>query len=254
MLKFQIALIAILIACVTLVSCSRQQQELDPVLHDMMDTDDTMAADAMLVDMTAHKSWANVGLPGPIGSGTAHGMTAARTIYVNDAGVMANKEGAMYPAGTVVVKEIMDDTNTFVMKVATMMKTPDPMYADHNGWMYAKFQRMSVDGEYALVGGGSLEGSTGCHGCHVKAHNDSVFISLSLGAVMADDMADHGMADDMMADDMADDMMADHGMADDMADDMMADDMMDDGMADDMMNDDMDGMDNAGNGNGAAAQ
>ena len=260
MLKFQIALVAILIACVTFVSCSRQQQELDPVLHDMMDTDDTMAAADMLVDLTAHKSWANVGLPGPIGSGTAHGM-AARTIYVNDIGVMANKEGTMYPAGTVIVKEIMDDTNTSVMKVATMMKTADPMYADHNGWMYAKFQRMSVDGEYALVGGGSLEGSTGCHGCHAEAHNDSVFISLSLGAVMADDMADHDMADDMMADDMMDDGMADDMMADDMADHGMADDMMDDGMADDMMADDMadhgmadDMADDAGDGNGAAAQ
>ena len=197
MLKFQIALIAILIACVTFVSCDRQQQALAPVVadivdaDDMADTDDMMtAADmmdmmtGMMVDMTAHKAWANVGLPGPVGSGTAHGMMGARTVYVNDIGVMANKEGAAYPAGTVIVKEVMDDANAFVMTVATMMKTADPMYADHNGWMYLQFQRPSADGDYAPAGGGSLEGSTACHGCHAKAANDSVFISLSTGGMM----------------------------------------------------------------------
>ena len=73
------------------------------------------------------------------------------------------------------------------------------MYAAHGGWMYAKYARMSADGEYALVGGGSVEGSMGCYGCHAKATNDSVFVSLS----MADDMtADEGMMEDGMGTDM----------------------------------------------------
>ena len=106
----------------------------------------------------------------------------------------------------------MDDANTFVAKVATMMKTDDPMYADHGGWMYVKYARPSADGEYGMVGGGSVEGSMGCAGCHAKADNDSVFVSLPMAEMMDDDMmdddmADDGMADDMMDDDMADDMM-----------------------------------------------
>ena len=74
----------------------------------------------------------------------------------------------------------MDDTNTFVQKIANMMKTDDPMYAAHGGWMYVKYARASEMDEYMMVGGGSLEGSTGCHDCHAKASNDSVFVSLSM--------------------------------------------------------------------------
>ena len=95
--------------------------------------------------------------------------------------------------------------------------------------MYVKYARPSADGAYGMVGGGSVEGSMGCAGCHAKADNDSVFVSLSM----------EGMMDDGMADDMMDDDMADGGMADDMMDDDMADDMMDDDMADDMMDDEM---------------
>ena len=80
----------------------------------------------------------------------------------------------------------MDDANIFVQKIAKMTKTDDPMYADHDGWMYVKYARMSADSEYAMVGGGSLAGSTGCHGCHAKADNDSVFVSLSMDEVAAD--------------------------------------------------------------------
>jgi hypothetical protein len=61
-----------------------------------------------------------------------------------------------------------------------MTKTDDPMYADHNGWMYVKYARASETDEYMMVGGGSLEKSMGCHGCHAKASNDSVFVSLSM--------------------------------------------------------------------------
>ena len=257
MLKLQIALIAILIACVAFVSCERRGGPLESVIDEMMAADDMMdMMTEMMKDMTAHKSWAHVSLPvpgalgaaaSPAETGEVHGK-GSRTVYINAIGVMANKEGTEYPAGTVVVKEIMDDANTFVAKVATMMKTDDPMYADHGGWMYVKYARPSADGEYGMVGGGSVEGSMGCAGCHAKADNDSVFVSLPMAEMMDDDMmddgmADDGMADDMMDDDMADDMMDDDMMDDDMADDGMADDMMDDDMADDGMADDMAGDD-----------
>ena len=67
-----------------------------------------------------YMSWASVALPAPPAevtnpaeSGAAHGM-GTRTVYINDTGVMANKDGTMYPAGTTIVKTIMDDANTFV--------------------------------------------------------------------------------------------------------------------------------------------
>ena len=51
----------------------------------------------------------------PSESGGAHGM-GTRTVYFNEAGAMANKDATMtmYPVGTMIVKEIMDDTNMFV--------------------------------------------------------------------------------------------------------------------------------------------
>jgi len=228
MLKPQIALIAILIACVAFVSCERTQKMLEPVADDMMAGDDMMTGDDMSTDMmmdmmmldpTMYMSWAHVALPAPapmaeatspIETGAAHnpahvatGVTTSRTFYINDIGAMANKAGTMYPAGTVIVKEIMDDTETFVDKVAVMMKSDDAMYAGHNGWVYAKYARSSADDEYMQVRGSNLEDAgNGCHGCHAKADNDSVFVSLSTDTMMDD-------VDDMMDDDMMDDMDGD---------------------------------------------
>ena len=96
-------------------------------------------------------------------------------------------EGTAYPAGTMIVKTIMDDANTFVAKKALMMKTDDPMYAGHNGWVYKKYARSSEDAEYMQVKGVSLEDAatdatvvtrkpvrTGASG------HDSVFVSRSM--------------------------------------------------------------------------
>ena len=199
MFRLQIALITILaVCCVAFVSCDRGQNALEPVVDDMMTTDDP-------IGMMDYGSWEHVMLPVPTmtveeaaaamnpgGTGAVHGM-GSRTVYFNEAGAMANKDGTMYPAGTMIVKEIMDDTNMFVQKIAKMEKTDDPMYADHDGWMYAKYARASEMDPYMMVGGGSLEASTGCYGCHAKAANDSVFVSL-----MADTM-DANMADTMDA-------------------------------------------------------
>ena len=83
----------------------------------------------------------------PAGTGQAHG-TGSRTVYFNEVGAMANRAGitapAEYPVGTMIVKEVVDESETFVMHVATMTKTDDPMYADHNGWMYGVTQRASA--------------------------------------------------------------------------------------------------------------
>lgn len=262
MLKLQVALIAILITCITFISCDRAQKVLRPAADDMMagddmmTGDDMMAADDMMMDMmkmpdsTMYMSWAHVMLPapgaldaatGPAETGAAHnpppidgGALTARTVYINDIGAMANKAGAAeYPAGTVIVKEIMDKTETFVDKVAVMMKSDDPMYAGHNGWFYKKDRRLTEDGDWMEIAGtNQADAGNGCHGCHIGAANDSVFVSLSMDDMMMDD----GMAD--MTDDMMDDGTAD-----------MADDMMDDGMTD-MGAGDANGAGN-GNGNGA---
>ena len=159
MLKLRIALIAILIACVAFISCERISKTLEPVADDMVTGDDMMAADdtedmAELADAESiaelaemYMSWAHVALPAPTmtvaeaaaamnfaGTGAAHNpgsdVFTPRTAYINDIGAMANKAGAAYPAGTMIFKEIMDETNTFVDKLAMMMKSDDPMYAE----------------------------------------------------------------------------------------------------------------------------
>lgn len=220
MLKPQIALIVILIACVAFVSCERAQKMLEPAADDMMTDDDMMTGDDMSTDMmdmtklldpTMYMSWAHVALPAPTmtveeaaaagnaaGTGAAHNpgsdFFTSRTVYINEVGAMANKAGATeYPVGTIIVKAIMDDTETSVDKVAVMMKDDDPMYADHNGWMYAKYF-LSSDGTPELKAGSHVPGheGNGCHGCHAKATNDSVFVSLSMDDMESMEDADAG--------------------------------------------------------------
>ena len=217
MLKVQIALIAILIAGVVFISCDKGQKMLEPVVDDMKAAEDTMATDDMMMDMmkmmdeTMYMSWASVALPAPAmtveeaaaamnpgGTGAIHGE-GSRTVYINDIGAMANKAGTMYSAGTVIIKVIMDDANTFVAKKAMMMKSDDPMYAGHNGWVYQKYARPSADAEYMQVKGSNMEDAgNGCHGCHAKADNDSVFVSLPMDST--DDTDADGMGTDAGAD------------------------------------------------------
>ena len=241
MLKVQVALTAILIVSLAFVSCERTQDMLAPVADDMMATDDMMAADDMMMDMmkmidpSVYMSWAHVSLPAPTmtvaeaaaagnaaGTGAAHNpgsdIFTSRTVYINDAGAMANKAGTAYPAGTMIIKAIMDETETFVDKVAVMTKSDDPMYAGHNGWIYAKYF-LSSDGTPELKAGSHVpehEGN-GCHGCHVKAgeERDSVFVSLSMDDDMMDDTTmDDDMMDDTMMDDNTDDMGDGNGAGD----------------------------------------
>ena len=234
MLKVQIALIAILIASVAFVSCDRAQQMLDPVVVEDMRTDMKK-----ILDAGTYTSWAHVALPAPTmtvaeaaeagnaaGTGAAHNpgsdVFTSRTVYINEMGAMANKAGATeYPAGTIIFKAIMDETETFVDKVAMMTKSDDEMYTGHGGWRYEKYARPSEDGEYMQVRGSNLEDAgNGCHGCHAKADTDSVFVSLPM-----DDMSDADMDKDMEADTDMDTQMDTEMPEDDMPEHMPETDM-----------------------------
>ena len=176
MLKFQMGLIALLIGCVAFISCDQLAELIAPPMpeEDMMPTDDMMAGLPTYIAM--YTSWTtNVSYPSPVGTGGVHGE-GARTVYINDVGAMALEDESMtaYPAGTIIVKEIMDDANTFVQKVATMKKTDD---SRHNGWTYKKYARPDENTDYAQVRGDGLEdAAVGCHGCHAAAPMDSVFV------------------------------------------------------------------------------
>jgi hypothetical protein len=127
----------------------------DDMPTDDMATDDTMPTDDSMTTeddtMAAYTSWLSVtyGAISP-----AHG-SGDRIVYINDIGAVALQDASMttFPIGTVVVKDIMDDTNTAVAKTERMEKTDE--YATENGWLYN-------------------EGATqaGCHGCHVLAGTD----------------------------------------------------------------------------------
>ena len=222
MLRFQIALAIILVGCVAFISCDRGQQMLDPA--DMIDPSDDMSM-KMPMDMMDYMSWMHVMLPAPPTevtnpgeSGSAHGM-GTRTVYFNEAAAMANKDGTMYPAGSMIIKTIMDDANTFVAKKAVMTKSDDPMYAGHNGWMYAKYARASEDAEYMQVKGSNLEDAAmGCHGCHAKAGtegasgHDSVFVLLPKDQMMGD-TADEMPKSQMFEVTLMNLTMGEHGMS-----------------------------------------
>ena len=89
-------------------------------------------------------------------------------------------EGTTYPEGTMIYKDSMDPTNTFVAQISMMTKTNDPMYADLGGWKYAVTGHpVSTAEELGELNQLSVENAAGCHGCHAKADNDSVFVSLT---------------------------------------------------------------------------
>ena len=185
MLKFQMALIALLIGCVALISCDQLGEILTPMPPEEDMPDDMLAGLPMYISM--YTSWTtNVTYPEPVGTGGVHGE-GARTVYINDVGAMAleDEDLTAYPAGTIIVKEIMDDANTFIQKVATMKKTDD---LRHNGWTYKKYTRPDENTDYMQVKGDGLpDAAEGCHICHAAAPVDSVFVDFSMGDTMTDD-------------------------------------------------------------------
>ena len=208
MLKYQMGLIALLIACVAFISCDQLVEILTPappevdMPDDMMDT---MMGLPMYISM--YTSWLpKVTYPGATETGKAHGE-GARTVYINDVGAMAleDEDLTAYPAGTIIVKEIMDDANTFIQKVATMKKTDD---SRHNGWTYKKYARPDENSDYMQVKGDGLpDAAEGCHACHTGAPMDSVFVDFSMDDTMTDDGTvpdDSTTTDDTMP---TDDMM-----------------------------------------------
>jgi len=147
------------------------------------------------MDIAMYRSWTGVPLEAPPAtftspedSGVAHGA-GTRTIYVNPPGVatLEDMTADTFPNGTVLVKDIMDYTNTLLWRVAVMWKLDDMAYADHNGWKYVQYQRESEAADFmAVAGDGTDRGSNGCHGCHSKVNTDdvpgkdSVFVQLPM--------------------------------------------------------------------------
>ena len=220
MFNYQIGLIALLIGCVVFISCDQLVEILTPappeedIPDDMMPTDDMLTGLPMYISM--YTSWLpKVTYSGPTETGKAHGE-GARTVYINEVGAIAleDEDLTAYPAGTIIVKEIMDDANTFVQKVATMKKTDD---SRHNGWIYKKYARPDENSDYTQVRGDGLpDAAEGCHACHTAAPMDSVFVDFSMDDTTTDDdtMTDDGMTtDDMTTDDMTmeDDVMQTDG-------------------------------------------
>ncbi|MDE0013796.1 MAG: cytochrome P460 family protein [Candidatus Poribacteria bacterium] len=109
-----------------------------------------------------------------------HG-SGTRSVYINGIGVAALKDNTLktFPIGTLIIKEVNDNTNTFVQHVASMKKTDDPAYATHNGWLYTQHTRQTESAKFIAVGG-DVPGSTSesCHACHAQAPKDSVFTQL----------------------------------------------------------------------------
>ena len=231
MLKIQMALIALLIGCLTFTSCELGQELVGDLVTPPEVPEETVPEEMM----AAYTSWLSATLPGPLGSGATAHPGSARIIYINDIGAMALQGGmTTFPAGTMVVKEIMSvpdaSGETSVEKVERMEKSDDPMHADTSGWLY-----------------NGMGSQAGCHGCHVKAGvdpapgMDGVFTADALMASLAAAGMDDGTMDDGTMDDgTMDDGTMDDGTMDDgtMDDGTMDDGTMDDGTMDDGTMDD----------------
>lgn len=142
-----------------------------------------LLAEGLPSDISGYPAWTSVSLEAPPAtftkpeeSGVAHGK-GTRTVYINLPGVETLKDASKktFPNGTTIVKGIMDDTNTFLWRVAVMWKLEDKAYSEHNGWKYVQYQRDSASAGFsAAAGDGTAKGSNGCHGCHAKVNDDAV--------------------------------------------------------------------------------
>ncbi len=148
--------------------------------------DETGLAAGLPMDIAMYRTWTSVEIGAPSAHGVAHGQ-GDRTTYINAPGVetLQDMSAETFPSGTTLVKEIMDDTNTFLWRAAVMWKTDDMMYEDHAGWKYVQYQRESADADFvAAAGDGTDKGSNGCHGCHSAVNDpdvpgrDYVFVEL----------------------------------------------------------------------------
>ena len=170
MLKYQITLILVLIGCIAFVACERAQEALMPVMPD--------PEPEMMVD---YSSWEHTMLDGAVMEfgGEAHDL-GARIVYFNEAAAMANKDGTDYPVGSMIVKEAMDTTNTFISQISTMTKIDSE---DNDGWEYGATGPASATAvDKTMLNTFTTEmGAQFCHFCHAKAPDgNSVFVSLKM--------------------------------------------------------------------------
>ena len=157
----------LLVCCLAFIACDEAQQIMKPVMPPELSAEGTPG---IRIEITPTE----MGNPGH-GSGT-------RSVYINGIGVIALKDDAIktFPIGTLLIKEIHNNTNTFVQHVAIMKKTDDPQYTSHNGWRYTQHTRASEMEKFVAVGGDVPRStSEGCHACHAQAPKDSVFTQLS---------------------------------------------------------------------------
>ena len=156
-------LILIMLCCLAFIACDEAQQIMKPVLPP------ELSAAGIRIEIKPTEA----GNPG-------HGF-GTRSVYINGIGVAALKDDTRktFPIGTFIIKEVNNNTNTFVQHVAIMKKTDDPAYATHNGWLYTQHTRQTENAKFVGVGG-DVPGSTSesCHACHAQAPKDSVFTQL----------------------------------------------------------------------------
>ena len=182
-------LLAVAALIVGLSACDQLVSILTSGDMDMPDgemPDDTGMMNGLPMDIAMYRTWTSVEIGAPSAHGVAHGQ-GDRTTYINAPGVetLQDMSAETFPSGTTLVKEIMDDTNTFLWRAAVMWKTDDMMYEDHAGWKYVQYQRGSADADFvAAAGDGTDKGSNGCHGCHSAVNDpdvpgrDYVFVEL----------------------------------------------------------------------------
>ena len=156
-------LIFLLFCCITFIACDEAQQIMKPVLPPELSTP------GIRIEI-APTEQGNQG----------HGL-GMRSVYINGIGVTALRDETLktLPIGTLITKEVNNDTNTFVQHVAIMSKTDEPQYAAHNGWLYTQHTRQTETAKFVAVNGDVPGGtSESCHTCHAQAPKDSVFTQL----------------------------------------------------------------------------
>ena len=166
-------LIFTLFCCVALIACDEAQLIMKPVVPP------ELSGEGIRIEIKPTEE----GNP-------AHGF-GRRSVYINGIGVAALKDDTLktFPIGTLIIKEVNNNTNTFVQHVAIMKKTDDPAHAPHNGWLYTQHTRERETAKFMAVGG-DVPGSTSdpCHACHTQAPKDSIFTQLPTPATAVEEV------------------------------------------------------------------
>jgi hypothetical protein len=100
-------------------------------------------------------------------AGTGHNFPILKTRFNATAATQLDNNGrvlpdAVFPQGSVIVKELYDDNEKF-KRYATMWKNPSNEYADANGWVWGYIEKKGKVVESAELKGAS------CTGCHAQS-------------------------------------------------------------------------------------